>query len=146
LGAHVLAAGDIPASWRFLWQWHDPGHQETLILDPPDRSLTKDQVLLLNKARGAFYTFQDNRGRTPRFKNTIDFYHAAHAAAAKLRKSRRPITAARVGRYLIEQGPLTIRPESIGDPPADPGRQFRKWCESFEFDAEELLKELERGL
>ena len=65
LGAHVLASPDIPASWRFLWQWHDPAHQETLIMDPPDRPLTKNQVLKLNRARGAFYTLQDNRGRPP---------------------------------------------------------------------------------
>jgi len=143
LGAHVLASGDIPASWRFLWQWHDPRHQETLILDPPDASLTKDQVLRLNKARGAFYTFQEIRGRTPRFKHMFDFYQAAHAAVVALRKRRRPITPATVGSYLIERGPLTIRPDRIGERPADPGRQFRSWCESFELDAERLLKELQ---
>jgi hypothetical protein len=143
LGAHVLAAGDIQASWRFLWQWHDPGHQETLILDPPDASLTKDQVLRLDKARGAFYAFQEKRGRTPRFKHMVDFYQAAHAAVVALRKRGRPITPATVGSYLIERGPLIIQPDRIGEPPADPGRQFRKWCESFELDAERLLKELQ---
>src|SRR5829696_9218926 len=146
LGAHVLASSDISASWRLLWQWHHPGHQETLILDPPDASLTKDQVHRLNKARGAFYTFHDNRGRTPRFKHMFDFYHAADSAVAALKKRRRPITAATAGSYLIARSPLTLRPDSIGAPPSDPGRQFRKWCEDFKFDAEELLKELQDGL
>lgn len=145
-GAHVLASGDTPASWRFLWQWHDPLHRETLVLDPPDASLSKDQVLRLNKARGAFYAFQEQRGRTPRFKTMIDFYLAAHAAVVALNKRRRPITPATIGSYLIEQSPLTIQPDRIGDRPADPGRQFRKWCESFDLDAEGLLEDLQRGL
>jgi hypothetical protein len=143
-GAHVRAAGITSASWRFLWQWHDPGHQETLILDPPDASLTKEQVLRLDKARGAFYTLQEKRGRPPRFKHMLDFYLATHAAVVALRK--RHITPTTVGSYLIEQGPLIIRPDRIGEPPADPGRQFHKWCESFGLDAEGLLKELQSGL
>jgi hypothetical protein len=145
-GAHVLAGRGIPASWRFLWQWHDPLHKETLVLDPPDASLSKDQILRLNKARGAFYEFHETRGRTPRFANLFEFYLAAHAAVVALRKGRRPITPATIGRYLIERGPLTNRPDRIGERPADPGRQFRKWCDSFGYDAEVLLEELQHGL
>lgn len=145
-GAHVLVSGDVAASWRFLWQWHDPSHRETLVLDPPDAPLTKEEVRGLDKARGAFYTLHGNRGRPPRFRDLFEFYQATYAAVGALRKRSHPITPANVGKYLIERGPLTMLPDRIGKGPANPAAQFHTWCENFGFEAERLLMDLQSEL
>jgi hypothetical protein len=64
LGARVIA---VPGwgnagSWLFSWWWPLPNRREVCRLDPPDVSLTDDEAVRLNRARGAFYAFAERRG------------------------------------------------------------------------------------
>jgi hypothetical protein len=62
IGARVIAAPDIPGSWRFRWWWPNPTWPETCSLDPPNADMTDDDAVRLNRARGAFYAFSERRG------------------------------------------------------------------------------------
>jgi hypothetical protein len=63
LAANVIAAPDIPGSWRLRWWWPNPTWEEGCSLDPPKADLTDDDAVRLNRARRAFYAFSEHRGR-----------------------------------------------------------------------------------
>jgi hypothetical protein len=50
------------ASWVFSWWWPEPERPEICRLDPPRAALKDDEIVRLNHARGAFYTFEERRG------------------------------------------------------------------------------------
>lgn len=63
LGAHVFGTQSAPCRWRFRWWWPDPSWPEVCELLPSWGKLTDDEAVMLNRARGAFYEFQEERGR-----------------------------------------------------------------------------------
>jgi hypothetical protein len=67
LSARVIAVPEWgnAGSWLFSWWWPQPNRREACQLDPPDVSLTDDEAVRLNRARGAFYAWRPRRGRTP---------------------------------------------------------------------------------
>jgi hypothetical protein len=148
LGARVFhpPVGKQPlwASWIFSWWWPRPDRLETCRLEPPDADLTNDEAVRLNRARGAFYTWQSRRGRGPgsgaRFDSAEDFEQTVRSAILALRARGERESKAAIGRYIGR----TYRTSRWDDDPTleDPGGQVREWEKKFGIDIERLKRGL----
>jgi hypothetical protein len=80
------------------------------------------------------------RGRkkgTGRFASAADFEQAVFSAVAALSKRRQRATQETIGRLIIGR---RGRNRVASDAPADPGRQFRDWCDYFRIKPKDLIQ------
>jgi hypothetical protein len=109
----------------------------------------KARAQLINAASTLFDALMPGpsgrRKGSGRFKGAQDFEQAVFTAVATLCKRPRPggrrmqftISHDTIGKELIAQHGRNLGGR---DSPADPGRQFRAWCDNFGFDPARLLQ------
>jgi hypothetical protein len=73
-----------------------------------------------------------------RFRGRQDCLEALLAAIRVLRAKGMSVTQEEVGSYINSLG--TTRSAIMGDAPADPGRQVRRWCKQYEISFEALKR------